>query len=84
MQNEKFSKSKLFFRFRLNCEVIMFSIKNKAIILSLLLALGLVVPSLAQKKDTDGSPAQRIQVMRQKIGKRASFFKQCAFGFEGR
>ncbi len=45
----------------------MFSIKNKAIILSLLLALGLAVPSLAQKKDTDGSPAQRIQVMRQKL-----------------
>ncbi len=45
----------------------MFSIKNKAIILSLLLALSLVVPSLAQKKDTDGSPAQRIQVMRQKL-----------------
>ncbi len=45
----------------------MFLDKNKAIILSLLLVLGLVVPSFAQKRDTDGSPAQRIQVMRQKL-----------------
>ncbi|HXH69045.1 MAG TPA: outer membrane protein assembly factor BamD [Pyrinomonadaceae bacterium] len=45
----------------------MFLDKNKTIILSLLLVLGSVVPSLAQKKDADGSPAQRIQVMRQKL-----------------
>jgi outer membrane assembly lipoprotein YfiO len=45
----------------------MFLNKNKAIILGLLLVLGLAVPSLAQKKDTEGSPAQRVQVMRQKL-----------------
>lgn len=45
----------------------MFLIKNKALILSLLLILSVAVPSFAQRKDTDGSPAQRIQVMRQKL-----------------
>jgi outer membrane assembly lipoprotein YfiO len=68
MQNEKFCKSKTIFRFRLNYEVIMFSIKNKSFVLGFLLIFGLAVPGLAQqKKDADGSPVQRIQVMRQKL-----------------
>ena len=45
----------------------MFSIKNKAIILSFLLLIGLATPGFAQKKDSDGSPSQRLQVMRQKL-----------------
>ena len=45
----------------------MFLSKNTAIILSFLLVLGLAVSGLAQKKDAEGSPAQRVQVMRQKL-----------------
>jgi len=46
----------------------MFSIKNKSFVLGFLLIFGLAVPGLAQqKKDADGSPVQRIQVMRQKL-----------------
>ena len=45
----------------------MFLNKNKAIILSFLVLLGLTIPTVAQKKDTEGSPSQRIQVMRQKL-----------------
>ncbi len=45
----------------------MFVNKNKAILSSFLLVLGLVIPNWAQKNDDGGSPAQRIQVMRQKL-----------------
>jgi outer membrane assembly lipoprotein YfiO len=40
---------------------------NKAIILSLFLALSLVLPVAAQNKKSDDSPMQRLEVMRQKL-----------------
>jgi outer membrane assembly lipoprotein YfiO len=40
---------------------------NKAAILSLFLALSFVVPGLAQNKNTDNSPLQRLEIMRQKL-----------------
>jgi len=47
MQNEKFCKSKTIFRFRLNYEVIMFSIKNKSFVLGFLLIFVLAVQGLS-------------------------------------
>ncbi len=46
----------------------MFSGKNKAIFIVLLTIISLVAPSFAQNKTTgDGSPTQRLEVMRQKL-----------------
>ncbi len=45
----------------------MFLQKNKRIILGLLLLISLAVPVLAQKNDVQGTVAQRLEVMRQKL-----------------
>ncbi|MDQ6786807.1 MAG: outer membrane protein assembly factor BamD [Acidobacteriota bacterium] len=45
----------------------MFFRKNKVIILSLLVVLSFVFSVPAQKKNNDGSPTQRLEVMRQKL-----------------
>ncbi len=45
----------------------MFTQKNKAIVLSLFLLLSFVAPNLAQKNDGQGTIAQRLEVMRQKL-----------------
>jgi outer membrane assembly lipoprotein YfiO len=45
----------------------MFFRKNKAIILSLLVVLSFVVPATAQNKNNEGSPTQRLEVLRQKL-----------------
>ncbi len=45
----------------------MFFRKNKAIILSLLLVLSFIVSVSAQNKNNEGSPTQRLEVMRQRL-----------------
>jgi outer membrane protein assembly factor BamD len=45
----------------------MFFRKNKAIILSLIIVLSFVVPATAQNKNNEGSPTQRLDVLRQKL-----------------
>ncbi len=45
----------------------MFFCKHKAIIFSFFLMLTLTVPNLAQTKNADASPGQRLDVLRQKI-----------------
>jgi len=45
----------------------MFLQKNKAVILSLFLALSFVIPGLAQNKNSADSPAQKLEIMRQKL-----------------
>ncbi len=60
----------------------MFFNKNKSIIFSLFLVFSFALTGLAQKKTSDNTPLQRLEIMQQKLDTMRRSLGQRDFGFK--